>query len=407
MERFFSTFCHISDYGTQGFNLLPQMIEISYPLVLWAPPGSQVNECYRAGTCLLPPAKLIEYVEKGFIHIVGREKWLLDESYRRHYADAHPFATWHDNFDGALKSIWHTQQNMPKNQRSIILASEADGLEWAKQLIQEEPERIDPIWERIETKRIPMVSLKRIQQYTGDKEKSVLQVLSDVRNHTKAIHDIDADLPFLLHENDSRFFRFLEKSGANKLPQKKQFFQQGTQLHLIQESDRLLSYIKHPEKFSSLDDFIGSEAHKDLAKWLHSTVNLAQFYWSRQRLRAFMVGQLRHDIEQRKPTDNPWDIIGSSRLEKMVNVGGLITGIASLFFGGLAFDPSTALSIGGLITNTVPILTGISGRLGILRTNYNGPQWPYLVRFNRNPKKQDIGEVKAILDTLLAVMDEK
>lgn len=406
MERFFSTFCHVGDYGTQGFSLIPQMIETSYPLVLWAPPGARVNEYYRTGITSISPEKLIKYVERGFVHIVGRERWLLDEQYRQHYSDSQPFATWCDNFDGALKSIWRTQQSIPENQRSVILAPEEDGWEWAKKLLEEEPERIDPIWERIKTKRIPLVSLKRIEQYRGDKEKSVLQVIRDARDHTKAIRDVDVDLPFLLHANDGRFFSFLEKCGANKLPLRKQTANQGMKLLFAQEAHRLLERFKDPVRFASLDDFVGSEAHKDLALWLHATTDMAQFYWSRQTLRAFMLKKLEHDIKQGQQEETPWDIIGQDRIGKITNVGGLITGLASFFFSGLAFDPSTALSISGLIMNVVPIVTGISQQLGIVRANYTGPQWPYLVRFNRAPKKRDIGEVKAILDTLIADMEE-
>ncbi|HEU5377379.1 MAG TPA: hypothetical protein VFV38_18305 [Ktedonobacteraceae bacterium] len=407
MERFFSTFCHVADYGAQGFGLIPQMIETSYPLVLWAPPGARVNEYYRAGISSISPEKLIEYIEKGFVHIIGRERWLLDEQYRRYYSTSQPFATWHDNFDGALKSIWHTQQSMPERQRSVFLAPEEDGWEWAKKLLEEEPERMDPVWERIKTKRIPLVSQKRIEQYRGDKEKSVLQVLRDARNHTKAIRDVDVDLPFLLHENDGKFFAFLEKCGANKLPPRRRTANQGMKSHFAQEAHRLLERFKNPEKFSSLDDFVGSEAHKDMAMWLRSTADMAQFYWSRQTLRAFMLKQLEHDIKQGQRAEDLWDIVGEDRIEKVVNVGGFITGIASLFFSSLAFDPSTTLSIGGLILNVVPIVTGISQRLGIVRANYTGPQWPYLVRFNKTPKRRDIGEVRAILDALIADMDEK
>lgn len=113
-----------------------------------------------------------------------------------------------------MKSIWYAQQSLPKEQQSVILAPEEDGWAWATRLLQEEPERIDPIWKRIETERVPIVSLGRIQQYKGDKEKSVLQVLRDARNHMKAISDLNVDLPFLLHENEGDFFRFLEKSGS-------------------------------------------------------------------------------------------------------------------------------------------------------------------------------------------------
>jgi hypothetical protein len=405
MEHFFSTFCHISDYDAKGFSMIEQMIETSYPLVLWAPPGARMHEYYRIGVCPTSPEKLINYVENGYVHIVGREKWLLDEHYRQHYAEAHAFAKWHDNFDGALKSIWRDQQSMPEEQRSVRIAPDADGWEWANKLIQEQPGRIDPIWNRIIKKQVPLVSLKRIQPYEGDKEKSVLQVLSDARNHTKAIHDTKVDMPFLLHRNEGSFFRFLERYQTEKTTLKSLTSHRGIKLQFIQEAHRLVERFKHPEKVSSLDAFIGSEAHKDLARWLHSTADLAQLYWSKQALRAFLLKQLQHDIRYGKEAYSK-HATGMPRIEMITNISSLITSIASLYFTGLTFDPNTAFSISSLIMDVVPIVSGISQRLGIVKADYNGPQWPYLVRFNRTPTKRDIEEVKAILDTLIAVLDE-
>jgi hypothetical protein len=301
MERIFPTFCHVSDYDEQGFSLIPQMIESSYPLTLWAPPGATLNEYFNHGDCSISPEELIRFVEKGIVQIIGRENWLLDEQYRQKYADDHPFAKWYNNFDGALKSIWREQQSIPEHERSVRIAPEEDGWKWADALLQAEPERIDSLWERIKKKQIPPVSLKRIQiKGYGEKDKydAVRQVLRDARNHTRAIDESEAELPFLLDEKDGNFFRFLEKSGRtkshyNRSPQK------GMHLQFTEaftnEVHRLIERLKHPEKVYSLGQFVGSEAHKDMANWLHSTAQLAELY-SRRDLRKFMVGQLRRDI---------------------------------------------------------------------------------------------------------------
>ena len=93
-------------------------------------------------------------------------------------------------------------------------------------------------------------------------------------------------------------------------------------------------------------------------------------------------------------------------IEKGATVGSVITGIASLFFSGLIFDPCTAISLTGITMSSVPIISGISQHLGIIKPNYSGPQWPYLLRFGRTPTKWDIREVTVILEVLSGIIDE-
>ena len=410
MERIFPTFCHISDYDEVGFGLIPQMLESSYPLILWAPPGARVNDYYNQRICPISPEKLIHFVEQGNVQIMGRENWLLDEQYRRKYAEDKSFAKWCYNFDGALKSIWRDQQSIPEHERSVHIASEEDGWRWASDLLEAEPERIDSLWERIEKKQVPQVSLKRIREKGyGEKDKyqAVLQVLRDARDHTKAIYDADVEMPFLLQEKEGKFFSYLERGGRSRPLHKDRASHAAVSSEFTQEVHRLLERLREgPEKVSSLDEFIGSEAHKDLAKWLRSTVHLAKIDWSKQELRKFMSGQLKRDVEAGLPPERVWNILGVGQAERGATVGGLITGIASLFFSSLAFDPSTALTLTGLAMNVVPIVSGISQRLGIIKPDYRGPQWPYLVRFSRTPRKWDFREVRAILDTYIADLNE-
>jgi len=410
MERIFPTFCHISDYDEDGFGLIPQMIESSYPLILWAPPGATVNDYYNKRICPLSPEKLIYFVEQGNVQIMGRENWLLDEQYRRKYAEDKSFAKWYNNFDGAIKSIWRAQQSMPEHERSVHIASEEDGWRWATDLLEDEPERIDPLWKRIEKKKVPQVSLKRIHEKGyGEKDKyqAVLQVLRDARNHTKAIYDADVEMPFLLQKKEGDFFEYLEKVGGSRSLHNDKASHERVSSEFTREVHRLLERLREgPEKVSSLDEFVGSEAHKDLANWLRSIAHLAQSIWPEQELRKFMSRQLKRDIEAGLPPEEGWNILGAGQAERGATVGGLITGIASLFFSGLAFDPSTAFTLTGLAINVVPIVSGISQRLGIIKPDYRGPQWPYLVRFGRTPRKWDFGEVRAILDTYNADLNE-
>ena len=238
MERIFPTFCHVGDYNDLGFNLMPQMIMSSFPLVLWAPPGARVNDYYNRGICSISPEKIISYVEQGLIQIMGREEWLLDEKYRRDYAESKPFALWYQNFDGALKSIYQNQQSLPEHERSVRIAPREDGWEKAEEILNDAPEIIDPLWERIKKKQVPPVSLKRIleQGYEEkDKYKAACQVLRDARDHTKAIEDADVDIPFLLQERDGKFFRYLERSRRVKPLQIKSISSQGISLDFSQE----------------------------------------------------------------------------------------------------------------------------------------------------------------------------
>ncbi len=83
-DMIFTTFFHINDYDEAGYAALPRLIATSYPVVLWAPSGWLLGKCYydRSNSCSISPEQFIKLVEDCHIHIIGREEWLTDKSYR-------------------------------------------------------------------------------------------------------------------------------------------------------------------------------------------------------------------------------------------------------------------------------------------------------------------------------------
>ncbi|MGY2062219.1 hypothetical protein ACW9HQ_45700, partial [Nocardia gipuzkoensis] len=74
----FRTFCHINEYGCEGFEKLHQMVATSAPLVLWGPSSMLIDSPH----CRLGRKEFLDLVECGSIRILARRKWLEGPSGR-------------------------------------------------------------------------------------------------------------------------------------------------------------------------------------------------------------------------------------------------------------------------------------------------------------------------------------
>jgi len=393
MEIIFPTFCHISEYGQQGYEALHRMIASSAPLILWSPSGLMLDHYHSIEKCRISTEELLRYVENGRAQIIGRERWILDKKFRQQ----HPWegAKWLDNFDGVIKSICNEDERLPESQRRVRVVEEEDGYRWADKFLAEEPQTIDEIWRLIRYGHAPVGSLQRAK-LQKTKKGAVREVLRDARNHARAFELAIAQVPFISHR-EGKFFRLLEvKHGQPAEPANNTETRARSGLVKVsQEMLRLLERLDQLQKPSTFKSFVGSEAHRELTQWL-CLISATAREVRPQAIDRYLLKDLKQRIEggYSKPS---WShiIVPEGRWDSLVTFGGLATSIV-----GFAMDPTLILGITGLILSIVPIGTGISRRLGLVRPDYHGPQWPFLYTFGAPPKSEHIMVMKRLLDEL-------
>ena len=205
----FPTFCHIGEYGEYGYKSLHRMIAVSQPLNLWAPTSALLN----SQGCQVPPKHFIEYVERGYIRVFGRERWLTSETFR----NQHPFpgAAWSKDFDGKLKEILEADRGKSPQERRVVAAGPEKGLQEAGEIIAENPNQIEYWNSSTNQRRIPAGTLEAARRYAnGNPERLAQAILRDALNHGVASRETGADVRFLLTLKDRQFLDVLMKAAS-------------------------------------------------------------------------------------------------------------------------------------------------------------------------------------------------
>src|SRR5947199_5451206 len=135
----FRTFCHISEYGTDGYENLHRMVAASSPVVLWA----QSSRLIESASCRLTNREYVKLIEDGQIRIIGREDWILSRPFRNNHR--WPGSRWVAEIDDAIKSIASDDQGLPLNQRRVALAGRERGDVWAAEYIANNPQVVDDV----------------------------------------------------------------------------------------------------------------------------------------------------------------------------------------------------------------------------------------------------------------------
>jgi hypothetical protein len=394
MQRIFPTFCHISDYGDQGYGTLHRMMATSLPLILWAPSSLEIDRSFANSKSRLDSRALLRYIETGLVQVMGREEWILSKGFR----DKRPWpgAKWNPAFDRALQSICRSDESLPEESRRVRVVEEEDGKEWAAQYIDEHPQEIQKIWTLIQTGQVPQGSLEKAKLFGPERRHEAAQiVLRDARNHSRAIELSGAKRPFLdIH--DGHFFGLLESPLERASDHSAQPSASEEHLQIWPILESLLVRLEWRPRERTLTKYLGSEAHIELVKYYSKISERAQNSMP-EYLDMFLLEDILDKVTS--GTKRDWKTalgIPFGSVEKSAFAGSLVLELA-----GLAVDPTQVSQIASVGLMVVAIGTGVSRKLGLLRPNYEGPHWPFLYAFGHQPSRREIDSVVGLLDQLL------
>jgi len=386
----FPTFCHISEYGENGYQNLHRMLAMSYPLNLWAPSSVLL----RSPACKVPVNDFIGYVESGLIRVSGRQHWLTSSSWR----SAHSWegARWDGEVDGKLLSFCEEDKTKAVEQRRVIVAPDEMGWERADDYLDANPTEIDRWCKLARSKagrtKIPAGTLQSaLRQPNAAKPRTVAKaILRDAYNHGEAFAESGAETAFLLTPADRQFLKVLATAPSH-----------GPASTGVSPSDarrptptvesltkQMLDVLQHLDvhapdraKSGSLDRFLQGDGHRELVTWFSNLCQLLKDL-PPSKLDGKVIAALRRDLRGARFI-SPLRGLIRHRDESFSGAAGLICALA-----GLVTDPIGPLTLAGFAFGVYRIGKGLCRQLGWVPTGYTGQQWPFSYTYDSEATKR-------------------
>jgi hypothetical protein len=400
-----STFCHISQYGVQGYESLPRMIAMSRPC-LWAP-SSVLLKSDSSG---ISSGTFLKYVEAGEIRVFGRYEWLNEPGWR----NSRPWsgAAWDNEIDGTVRRLCDEDSSKPLALRRVAIAPPEQGYNWADSYLASHPKEVKR-WERI------LQSKKRRNEIPGGSREAALRdidkpyyaarrILRDAYNHGQVISYSEADAPFLIQGMHGDFLRILSQApplddqevpGAEPMDlsvagSSKVDVRLGELLHqLLKILAELDVHARNRGDVDALDSFIRGEGRKDLMLWMKKICSLLKRVDARD-LNGVVLEQLSSDINEAH-FSNVFQELLYRKDESALGLMGIVSAVI-----GLATDPTGIASLLGIAASAYPVGKGLIRQLGYAPVGFSGPQWPFFYAYGSRPKQRQLKQLRYVLDQL-------
>jgi hypothetical protein len=401
----FATFCHISEYWPDGYRQLDLMLASSYPLYLWAPSAVGIRQYSN-----IPAGDFLDYVRNGFIRICGRRDWLTNPASRA--KSRWEGAPWDDEIDGEIKRFCdqEEQNGTPQPQRSVMIADDEDGWQWAEDYLARFPDEVAR-WSKYFRQAkasdfIPAGVLDTANRAVGNprtddigrpKEYRIAKaIMRDARNHSVALVFSTAEAPFFLNRSNARFYRLLMRTvddhadPAWTAPRQPRAvaWNSDTFVHDVLELMARLDGLAGPH---TLRSFIGNPAHRQLTRWLADVCHELR-RTEAERPDGELVHRL-HEELQRGTFEKP---IRKALAAPKSTAAALTASIMSTI--DLLHDGAGVIGYAGYGLSV--LLGGYAAlqQLGLAASKYSGPQWPFIRAYGTSPTPELVRHLRHALE---------
>ncbi|RDI63477.1 hypothetical protein [Nocardia pseudobrasiliensis] len=399
----FRTFCHINEYGLEGFEKLHQMVATSAPLVLWGPSSMLIDSPH----CRLTRNEFLELVERGTVRILGRRKWLEGPAGR--LGSGWEYAGWTPGIDDVIAGFAREDESEDDDRRRVSYADDEGGDRWAPEYLERRPELFERIYR-------PLTSEDAISHFpAGVVEKAkaaenprafVLKVIRDSYNHDAALADSRTRTPFLLTPRESGFSQLLEdvrRDSPVRFPDFPQtpLLTQFQLAELTSEVLRILQFLEFGRWRRGLTKFMFSREQATLATWMAQICG--QLERDRRRFgpsdpsetAASLTGELILRMHEEFDAERQSREQYVRRRRALLSIDPNKVGAAIVEGGSTAVGFATGSAFGGGVTGAVLGAVGIApaamrlgqslaGRLGLHPTEYGSNcHWAFMYAFGR------------------------
>jgi hypothetical protein len=391
------------------------MIAVSNPLNHWSPSSAFI----KRPSCQLTPADFVKLLQRGYIRVYGRKGWFENSPRRQDLASRWSGATWDEEIDGAILQHHLIEEidQVPRSERSVVFAPDERGYEVAETMLENQSDLAEVLFDAFHNpadRRIPIGTretvLRDLQDYKhGDVPVEVAvarTILRDAQNHADAMTLCDATAPFLLSADDTEFLNFLgqlrapvEYAGSAEL--RDHLASAALQVRLgdltrqvitlLHEMDEMRADQGELAEDRSITAWVGSEGHSLMMAWLSGlclTIGTVDEAVSgsavvESLIEAVSKGGRWQRRSLRRLAESEASIVDAVEVLSIVTLGS----------GG----PFGLSDIG---VEDLPRGGGLPERLGWVRPEYSGPQWPYLYIFgdhaNRSRRRALLARLRGI-----------
>lgn len=360
------SYCHIEEFGSDRYNLLPIMVYCFEKAVIWGPNGSAMKQSHIDGKSYFSPFELLDLIDAGYLQVMGREEWFHKEE---RTPDKWSVSSWLEGFDSKLRDYGIADQYKPLYQRRVIMASKATGDKEAVKLVSSKSKEnislVDFIQEQVRNKNLPPRILEYSLKIPSD-EKRLLNVLASIHNNKVAFELSEADIPIVLENADVHLEYIRRKTRPNTsintsfAPDKVKEL-----IHILQS----LSISKNPRKF--IKDLESNERR------IIATHELPTIAASNFPIRSLFSAAVNRDIEEYQQK------VGRDNFDNSVSIISLILSII-----GFQISPISTL---GLLFSLYSGGQAAREKRGLLPTSNVTYMLPYVFSCGKaNPTFKDM-----------------
>jgi len=379
----FTTFCHISELGSPGYQDLHRMLAASNPLTLWAPSSVLL----RTSGCRISPSQFLDYVNSGHIRIVARRKWLIDREAR----DTHRWdgARWDPQVDNEVRRVMEEDLGKERQLRRVVAADDERGLQLAEETVGADPDAVRE-WERLlsreneqEAERvIPPGTLQTAREIGGDDiRRQVVIVLRDAFNHGLAMAESDASVPFLMRAADREFINRISAmhygpQGVNAPQPAITPRSQDSELAAI--TAQLVEVLRTIETDKTdIGRFIGTPEHAAMVAWVDAICERVK--WGGATATNMTVA---HGLVE-ELTRSGFPGLSLAELRRHASIAEKLAAALGVVDIEYALSPlmhgsADLKALLGLIASVFPVGHGMLKRVGWVPGQFEGTQWPFL-----------------------------
>ena len=260
----FSAYCHIDEFGEHGLGRLPQMIAFCEPITLWSPSFPWME----ANGSPIESEKLLNYIEKGHVRVVGRKRWITDTKFRNDYD--WKFAHWTD-YDQRLRELYYKDldkygdSSEKRRLRRVVDAPNETGAAYAAEQMKNPDGLPYRAARELLTGDIPKGFAAKRDVGKGEQERIEI-LLRNSRNHARARIETDSDLIVFPHAQAHWLFMNSEQPSA--LPKQESTEKREETEKLLGAGIAILKDFKTFPTTEILDEFLKKNYRNDLVDWL-------------------------------------------------------------------------------------------------------------------------------------------
>lgn len=381
-------FCHVAEFGDEGWRLLPVACLLFKKVALWAPSATHLAELHKEGDSVLGPLHLLELVRLGRVQIIASEWWLTSPKERNdRSATDWPHYRWTDYFDGPVREMASDYLRAPSRDSPVIVAPEEEGMAWAHKRGTQGTyyRRATKLWAN---KVLPPGVLDKAERAKERGNDPVRTVLRDAKNHEDAVLIAASDAPIEPSDAGTAFAYIMQRKPRSE----RSYAADPIDPSRVRDLLALSQQLSPLEDARDLVQRIRGAADQDFSEELYAVLK------ADIPIPETLVSEIRKGAKSIEDMSLWRAFLPQSKWHGVTTMGGLALLVASLNLGSLN---AAAFSLLSFSIWAMGSGAGVAQKLGITKAPYSGPTFPFVI--SHRTAEPNVRQIHEILQKIVSV----